>query len=368
MFKKLPTVLAIALLLSAQTAIASESPAGEELRIYNWSDYIGENTLRDFTQKTGIKVVYDTYSSNEEMEAKVSAGRSGYDIVVPTATPYFARMAQTGIFRRLDKAKIPNLSNLDGGLMQAVQSSDAGNRYGVVYAWGTNGIGLNVDKIKERMPNAPVRSWRMIFDPDVVKKFASCGVTMLDSGYEVFPLALKYLGLDPQSQNPEDLQAAEGLLRKIRPYIRKFDNRDYIKDLSDGTICLALGWSGDVLQAKSRADGAKKGVNIDYNIPSEGSLMWFDMMSVMRDAPHPDAAHKFIDFVLDPANMAHITNNVAYANAVPKSLEMIKDEIKNDEDVFPSPAVRERLFTINQPSPSYEQMRQRAWERVTGKN
>lgn len=356
---------ALALGCVALVALSAEAASpSKDLRIYNWNHYIGATTLADFTKATGIKVVYDEYATNEEMEAKINTGHSGYDIVVPTAIPYFARMAQAGLFRPLDKSKIPNLANLDPALRDAVQNADPGNKFGVIYAWGTTGIGYNVEKIRQRKgPATP--SWDMVFNPDIVKKFADCGVTVLNSGSEIIPLTLHYLGLDPQSQKSEDLQAAENALMRIKPYLRKFDSVDYITDLAEGRICLAIGWSGDILQAKT--EGAKKGVAVAYGLPREGTRMWFDMMGVLRDAPHPEAAMQFINFVLDPAHMAGITNTVAYANAVPASWPTIDPAIRNDPDVFPSDTVRRKLFSLNQPSPAYEALRMRAWERITGK-
>jgi len=357
---------ALALFASLGGAAArAAAPAADELMIYNWNDYFGATTLADFTKATGIKVKYTTYSTNEEMEKRIGNGMSGFDIVVPSAQPYFARLAQNGRFKPLDKSKIPNLTNLDPILMQSVLSADPGNRYGIVYAWGTSGIAFNVDKIKQRMPNAPLHSWDMLFNPDIVKKFADCGVAVIDSGYEVFPVLMNYLGADPRSEKPEDLQAAEAAMLKLKPFIRKFDSANTIQDLADGRICLAFTWSGDALQAKAKADAARKGVHIDFNLPQEGSVMWFDMMGVLRDAPHPDAAFKFINFILDPDTMAKITNTVAYANAVPASLAKVDPAIKNDPDVFPTPEVRRHLFVVNQPSPAYEKLRQRAWEHIS---
>lgn len=357
--------------LLAFLGVASGAPAAsakeQVLRIYNWSDYIGATTLEDFTKATGIKVVYDTYSGNEEMEAKITAGRTPYDIVVPTATPYFARLAQGGYLRPLDKTKIPNLSRLDSKLMAAVQNADPGNKYGIIYAWGTNGIGYNPTLIRQRLPNAPLQSWDMIFNPDVVKKFADCGVTILNSGYEVFPIVLSYLGREPHSEKPEDLRAAEDALLKIKPYLRRFDSSGYIEDLAEGRLCLVLGWSGDVMQAKARADQARKGVEVQYTMPREGTSMWFDMMGVLRDAPNPDAAYAFINFILEPANMAGITNTVAYANAVPSSLVRVKPDVKSDTNIFPTEAQQKKLFMSRQPPPAYDKLRQRAWERVTGR-
>lgn len=351
--------------LIAGLALLTATPASAEtVNIYNWSDYIGETTLKDFTRDTGIATNYDTFDSNDVLEAKLLAGRTGYDIVVPTAQPYFTRMIQAGLIKKLDKSKLPNLKNLDPKLMQRVAAADPGNEYGVIYQWGTNGIGYNVKKINERMPNAPVNSFDMFFKPEVVSKFKDCGVTMLDSAAEVLPIALNYLGKDPNSENPADLKAAEDLLLKIRPNIKYFHSSQYINDLANGDVCLVLGWSGDVMQAKARAEEAKNGQEIAYTIPDEGTILWFDMMAIPVDAPNPDAAYAFINYVLRPEVMAGITNYVAYANAVPGSLPLVTEALRTDPTVFPTPAVKERLFVVKTPSPAAERRLTRSWTKI----
>lgn len=343
---------------------ASCEEKGDVVHIYNWSDYIGETTLDDFTKATGIKVRYDVYDSNDVLEAKLLAGKSGYDIVVPTAEPYFAKQIRSGVYQKLDKSKIPNIANLDPELMAAVAEADPGNEYGVIYQWGTNGIGYNVQKIAERMPDAPVDSWDMLFKPEVVSKFKDCGVTMLDAGADIIPLALHYLGRDPNSESTEDYAAAEQLLMSVRPYIRYFHSSQYIDDLAAGEVCLVLGWSGDIMQAKARGAEAATPQEIAYTIPREGTLLWFDMMGIPADAPHPDAAHAFINFVLDPEVMAEITNYVAYANAVPASLQYVDEEIRNDPGVFPSAEVKAKLFVAKTVAPEAERERNRIWTRI----
>ena len=334
------------------------------LNVYNWSDYIGETTLADFTKATGIETHYDVYDSNDVLEAKLLAGGSGYDVVVPAAEPYFDRQIAAGIYRKLDKSQIPNLANLDPDLMAKVAAADPGNEHGVIYQYGTNGFGYNVDKIDERMPGAPVDSWDMIFALDVVAKFADCGVTMLDSANEVIPLALSYLGKEPNSEDSADLAAAEKLLLGVRPYIKYFHSSQYINDLASGDICLALGWSGDVVQARMRSAEARDPQRIAYTIPKEGTMLWFDMLAVPKDAPNPEAAYAFINFVLEPRVMAGITNFVAYANAVPDSLQYVREDIKNDATIFPPPQVRKRLFVQRVLSADAERARNRAWTRI----
>ena len=344
--------------------VAACTDSRETVNIYNWSDYIGETTLADFTKVTGIETRYDVYDSDDVLEAKLLAGGSGYDVVVPAAEPYFAREIEAGIYQKLDKSKIPNLKNVDPGLLAKVATADPGNQYGVIYQYGTNGFGYNVDEIDERMPGAPVDSWDIIFEPEVVAKFADCGVTMLDSANDVIPLALAYLGKDPNSEDAEDLEAAEELLGGVRPYVKYFHSSQYINDLASGDICLALGWSGDVIQARMRSAEARDPQRIAYTIPKEGTMLWFDMLAIPKDAPNPAAAYAFINFVLEPEVMAGITNYVAYANAVPRSLEFVRDEIKNDPTIFPPPQMRKKLFVQRVLSADAERARNRAWTRI----
>ena len=357
-------IIGFALIIPATPVQAAD--AEKTLNIYNWSDYIGATTLEDFTRETGIKVNYDVYDSNETLEAKLLAGKTGYDLVVPSAEPFFARQAKAGLFHPLDKSKIPNIKNLDGELLTRLQDSDPGNKHGVIWQWGTNGFGYNVDKIKKRLPNAPVDSWRMIFDPAVVSKFADCGVTLFDSPSEIYPMALNYLGLDPLSEKPEDLAKAEELLLKIRPFIKYFHSSQYINDLANGDVCLSMGFSGDMVQAQTRATEAKNGNQIAYSIPKEGSMIWFDLIGILKDAPHPEEAYQFINFILRPEVMAGISNNVAYANAVPASLAFVEDSIKNDPNIFPSAEVKKKLFSVKPVSQTYERLRTRSFTKVRG--
>jgi putrescine transport system substrate-binding protein len=354
------------LLLVGLTLVSTPASAKEALtvNIFNWVDYIGETTISDFTKATNIKVNYDTHSSNDLVEAKMLAGRTGYDLVVSTASPYFSRMAAAGLFMPLDKTKIPNYANLDPTLMKLVEAADPGAKYGIIYQWGTNGIGYNVKKIKERLPNVPLDGWGLVFNPEHAAKLADCGIMMLNSGYDILPLALQYLGLDPNSEKIEDLKKAEEVLMKIRPYIKKFDSAQYINDLANGNICLAIGFSGDVMMAKARAVEAKNGVEIAYLLPKEGTQLWFDMMAIPKDAPHPEAAHQFINFVLDPKNMAAISNFVSYPNAVPKALPLMREDLVKDPNVFPTDDMKKKFFTVGQPSPTYERQRTRSWARI----
>ena len=353
-----------AFVFSCFVLVAACTDSRNTVNIYNWSDYVGETTLEEFTKATGIETRYDVYDSSDVLEAKLLAGSSGYDVVVPPFEPYFAREIDAGIYQKLDKSKLPNLKNLDPDLMGKVANADPGNEHGVIYQYGTNGFGYNVDKIDERLPGAPVDSWDMLFAPDVVAKFADCGVTLLDAANEVIPLALNYLGKDPNSEDAEDLKAAEALLMSVRPYIKYFHSSQYINDFASGEICLALGWSGDVVQARMRSAEAKDPQRIAYVVPKEGTMLWFDMLAIPKDAPHADAALAYINFVLDPKVMAGITNYVAYANAVPASLQYVRDEIKNDTTIFPTPEVRKKLFVQRVLSADAERERNRAWTRI----
>ena len=350
----------LALLLLAWPATAQEQKI---LHIFNWSDYISEEAIEDFEKATGIKVVYDTFDSNEVLEAKLMAGKSGYDIVVPTAS-FMQRQISAGLFRKVDKAKLPNLNNLDKSLMRIVANHDPGNAYGVPYLWGTTGIGYNIEKIKERLPNAPVDSWRLIFDPAVVAKFKDCGVAMLDTPSDVIKSTLRYLGRDPNTTKPEDVKAAEAHLLKIRPFVTYFHSSKFINDLAAGDICLVLGYSGDIVQARNRAADAGKKVEVGYVIPKEGAMVWFDMMAIPADAPHPQNAHAFINYILTPEVAGAISNAVSYASPNAKALESVDEELKNDSSVYPNAQVKQRLFADKTLNSDVDRAFTRAFTRV----
>lgn len=343
-------------------------PAGaeeKEVRVYNWSDYIDPTVLADFTKKTGIKVIYDVYDSNDILETKLFAGKTGYDIVVPTNT-YLARQIQAGVLGKLDKAMIPNLSHMDPEQVMRMQKYDPGNQYGVIYLWGTSGIGYNVDLIKARMSNAPVNSLAMIFDPAVVAKFADCGVTMLDAPDEMIPAALRYLGEDPDSKDPKILEKAEAQFLKIRPYIRKFHSSQYINDLANGDSCLALGWSGDIQQAKTRAEEAKNKVKIRYVIPREGALQWFDNLAIPADAPNRANAHMLINYLMDPKVIAKISSTVQYPNANKDALRFVSREAQADENFFPKADTIKTLYTITPNTQPQQRIFTRIWTKIKG--
>jgi putrescine transport system substrate-binding protein len=359
-FLRALTGFAVGALFAGQALAAEE----KVLNVYNWSDYIAEDTLAKFEAETGIKVNYDVYDSNEMLESKLLAGSSGYDIVVPTSDT-MARMIKGSILQKLDKAKIPNLANLDPSLMGRAEGFDPGNEHAAIYMWGTNGLGINTAKIKEILgEDAPVDSYALLFDPKYAEKLSACGIHVLDSASEVFGVARNYLGLDPNSESKDDLAKATELWMSVRPYVQKFHSSEFINALANGDICMAFGYSGDILQAQSRAEEAGNGVVIDYVIPKEGTMVWFDMMSIPVDAPHPENAHAFINFILEPPITADISNYVWYANANAKATELVIEDVRDNPGVYPSAEVMEKLFIQKAASPAFERERTRAWTKV----
>jgi putrescine transport system substrate-binding protein len=355
--KHLAAVAALALLpLSAQAQ-------DRVVNVYNWSDYLGEGVLEDFTKETGIEVVYDVYDSMEMMETKLLAGGSGYDIIVPTDRN-LARLIQAGVIQKLDKSKIPNIANQWKTIQDRLATYDPGLEHSTNYMWGTTGIGYNVDKIKERMPDAPVDSWAMIFDPEVVSKFADCGVQVLDSADDLLPAALNYLGMNPDSKDPAELEKAADLLESVRPHIQKFHSSEYINGLANGDICLAVGYSGDVLQARDRAAEAANGVNVAYSIPKEGALIWLDSFAIPADAPHPEEAHEFINFMLKPEIAARNSNFVNYANGNEASQPLLDEAVRGDPAIYPDEAAIDNLYTTTPNDTRTQREVTRIWSAV----
>lgn len=352
-------------LLFMLVTFATSSSAAEPkvVNVYNWSDYIAEDTIEKFEAETGIKVNYDVFDDNAILEAKLLAGRSGYDVVVPS-TNFLTRQIQAGIFQPLDKSKLPNLKNMDPVIMERTALADPGNTYSVNYMWGTTGLGYNVDEVTKRVPDAPTGSWKLLFDPDIVSKLADCGVAILDAPDDVIGIALNYLGLDANSETAEDLAKAEALLMSVRPHVRYFHSSQYITDLANGNICLTVGYSGDVIQARTRAEEAGNGVTIGYSIPEEGTQMWFDMLAIPADAPHVENAHKFINFLLDAKISADITNYVAYASGNQAALEFVAEEVKNDPEIYPPANVKDKLYTLKAHSPQFQRQLTRSWTRI----
>ena len=344
-------------------AAGAGGPEEPVLNVYNWSDYISDNAIGDFEAATGIQVTYDMFDSNEVLETKLLAGSTGYDIVVPSAS-FLERQIKAGVFMPLDKSKLPNLANMDPEIMARVALHDPDNTYAVPYLWGTTGIGYNPEKVKEVLGTDTIDSWATIFEPENAAKLAKCGLVMLDAPTEVFDTALIYLGKDPNGENEEDLNAAKDLIMKVRPHVRYFHSSSYIDDLANGEICVALGWSGDIFQARDAGAEAETPVTVAYSIPKEGAIMWFDMMAIPADAKHPDNAHQFINYLMDPQVIAGITNYVVYANGNAASLEFVDEETRNDPAVYPTAEVKQKLFASLAESEDYSRLSNRAWTNV----
>jgi putrescine transport system substrate-binding protein len=342
---------------------AAPGPEEKVVNVFNWSDYIGDTTIDDFEKATGIKVVYAVFDSNEQLETKLLTGRSGYDVVVPTA-PFLERQIKAGVYLKLDKSKLPNLANMDPDIMQRTAAHDPGNEHAVTYLWGTVGLGYNPDMVKKALGTDTIDSWGALLDPAVASKLAKCGIAVLDAPTDVFASVAIYEGLDPNSEKPEDLAAVEAALMKVRPYIRYFHSSQYINDLASGEICLALGWNGDVLQARDRGAAAAKPVTVRYVIPKEGAINYFDMMGIPADAPHPGNAHAFLNYLMDPQVIAKVTNKVRFANANAAALPYVTDDIKNDPGIYPDAATRERLHPDLAESQQFSRELNRSWTRV----
>ncbi len=357
--RRAPVILGIVALSFSAGVTAEEEKV---LNVYNWSDYIAEDTIANFEERTGIKVNYDVFDSNEVVEAKLLAGNTGYDVVVPSAS-FLERQIKAGVFQKLDRDALTNWKNLDKDIMARVALHDPDNAYAVPYMWGTTGIGYNEAMVEAALPGAPVDSWELLFNPDVISKLAECGVTFLDAPTEVFGAALTYLGKDPNSEDPNDLEAAEALLAKVRPFIRYIHSSQQINDLANGEICVAMGWSGDMFMAADRASEAENGVEISYSIPKEGTIIWFDMMAIPTDAPHPGNAHLFINYILEPEVIAGITDYVWYANPNAASTDLVDEEIISDPAIYPPEEVKAKLFPDKAHTAKFTRIQTRAWTR-----
>jgi putrescine transport system substrate-binding protein len=332
------------------------------LNLYIWSDFLAPNTLASFEKLTGIKVHVSYFDTNETLEARMLTGSSGFDVVAPVA-PYMQREIRSGAYLLLDKKQLPNLANLEPALMSRVALNDPGNAHSVVYTWGTFGIGYNKKKVAEALPNTPLDSWRLIFDPIFAAKLAPCGINILDTPAGVTRLVLNYLGKNPNTPSPKDLADVETVLAKIRPYIRTIDSSSYIEALANGDICIALGYNGDVVQARNRAKEAKNGITIDYVIPAEGSLLWFTMLAIPKDAPHVANAHLFINYLMNPQVIASITNAVGFANAIPVSSPLLNASIASDTAIYPSPDEQQHLFVQAEDPPEQSRTITRLWQK-----
>jgi putrescine transport system substrate-binding protein len=341
---------------------SAAADTGKVLNLYIWSDYLAADTLSNFEKQTGIKVHVAYFDTNETLETKLLAGSSGYDVVVPTAS-YFERQIKAGVYLTLDKSKLPNLKNMDAQLMSKVALHDPGNAHGIIYTWGTNGIGYNEKMVNQLMPDAPLDSWRMVFDPAVASKVAKCGISVLDSPAEMLRAVYSYLGKDSNSQSPDDLVLAEAVLTKIRPYIRNINSSEYIEALANGDLCIAVGYNGDVMQARDRAREANKGIAIKYFVPKEGSILWFDMLAIPKDAPDPDSAYAYLNYIMTPQVIADISNFKRYANANAASQPLVLDAVKNDPGIYPPPEQRQKLAVQLADSADQTRAITRVWQK-----
>ncbi|MDH0894642.1 MULTISPECIES: polyamine ABC transporter substrate-binding protein [Pseudomonas] len=344
--------------------VASASQAAESVRIYNWTDYIAPDTLKNFQKASGVAAHYDVYDSNETLDAKLMAGRSGYDVVFPS-NHFMARQIQGGALKKLDRSKLPGWSNLNPVLLKALETNDPGNQHGFPYLWGTTGIGYNVDKVRAVLGDGvAVDSWDLILKPEQLAKLAQCGVAILDNGPEMLPIALHQLGLPHHSQNPDDYKKAEALLMEMRKNVRYFHSSKYVGDLANGDICVAVGFSGDIMQAASRAAEAGNGVKIEYVIPKEGAPMWFDMASMPVDAPNEEAGYAFLNYLLQPEVAASISNHVHYANGNQKADALVDPALRADNKVYPPEEVMTKLYALEAMPLKIDRVRTRIWTKV----
>ncbi|KQZ50822.1 spermidine/putrescine ABC transporter substrate-binding protein [Rhizobium sp. Root149] len=359
---------ALATTILTTSALPTMALAQERVvHVYNWSDYIDESILEDFTKETGIKVVYDVFDNNEIVETKLLAGGSGYDVVVPTG-PFLARQISAGVFQKLDKSKLANLSNMWPQVMERLAKYDPGNQFAVNYMWGTTGIGYNVDKVKAALGDVPIDSWDVLFKPENAKKLKGCGINILDASDETFAIAMNYLGKNADSKASADLVAGGEVYRKIRPYVKSFNSSAYIDELANGDTCITIGWSGDILQAKKRAVEAKNGVKVNYVIPKEGTYMWFDNLAIPADAKHVEEAHAFINYLMKPEVIAKASNFVQYANGNLASQKFIDESVAKNPSVYPNEATLGKLFTISPYDPKAQRVLNREWTSIkTGK-
>jgi putrescine transport system substrate-binding protein len=358
------TIIAFALGVCAALVNAAAAQSGRVVNVYNWSDYIDPEVLEDFTKDTGIKIQYDTFDANETLETKLLAGKSGYDVVVPTAY-FLERQIRAGVFQKLDKTRLNNLDNVWPDIAKRLAVYDPGNQYAVNYMWGTTGIGYNVNALRERLgPNAKIDSWDIVFKPENLARFKDCGVHMLDSADDIMPAALHYLGLNPNSTDASELDKAADLLMKIRSSVRKFHSSEYLNALAGGEICLVVGWSGDIKQAQKRAIESKNGIEIGYSIPKEGAQMFFDNLAIPKDANHVAEAHAFIDYLLRPDVAAKNSNLVAYANGNLASQKLIDKSVFDDKSVYPDAATMSRLYTVNARDQKSQRILNRLWTKI----
>jgi len=356
--------LRLLVLIAGVLTTCSAQAQQRTVNFYNWSNYMAPGVLDDFTKETGIRVVYDTFDANETLETRLLAGKSGYDVVVPTAY-FLQRQIAANIFQKLDKAKLPNLANAWPEVTKRLAIYDPGNTYAVNYMWGTTGIGYNAKMVRDILgPDAKIDSWDIVFKPEILAKFKDCGIHMLDSPDDILPAALNYLGLDPNSTKQADLEKAAELVSKIRPYVRKFHSSEYLSALATGEICFVVGWSGDIKQAQSRAAESNNGVEISYAIPKEGAQMFFDNFAIPADAKNVAEAYELINYLYRPDVAAKNSDFLSYANGNLASQKLINPKILDDKTVYPDDATRSRLFVITARDPATQRIINRIWTRV----
>lgn len=346
----------------SQQPVGGSVAGSKVLNLYIWSDYLADNTLSNFEKSTGIKVHVAYYDTNETLETKLLAGNSGFDVVLPSGS-YLERQIKAGAFLTLDKTKLPNLKNMDPVLMSKVARHDPDNAHAIIYMWGSNGIGYNEKMVKALMPDAPLDSWRLVLDPAVAAKVAKCGISFLDSPAEMLRGVYSYMGKDPNSQNPEDLAQAEALLLKVRPYVRNINSSEYIEALANGDLCIAVGYNGDVMQSRDRAKEANKGIEIKYVVPKEGSIIWFDMLAIPKDAPNPDSAYAYLNYLMEPQVIADISNFKRYANANAAAQPLVLPAVKDDPGIYPPPPLLDKLVVQAADSPDQTRAITRMWQK-----
>ncbi|AKX53464.1 polyamine ABC transporter substrate-binding protein [Thiopseudomonas alkaliphila] len=364
--KKMNKSLLVAALGMAISAAAQAAQDGRVLHVYQWSDYTAPTTIPNFEKQSGIKVVFDVYDTNEVLEAKLLAGGSGYDIVAPS-NPFLSKQIKAGAYQKLDKSKLPNWDNLNKDLLKTLELNDPGNQYSIPYLWGTIGLGYNIDKVKVALGDNSeeiIGSWDAIFKPENISKLKECGVAILDSPTEILPAALHYLGLPPDSQKAEDLKQAEELMLSIRPYVTYFHSSKYISDLASGNICVAMGYSGDLYQSKSRAEEANNGTHLGYKIPKEGAGTFFDMIGIPADAHNVDEAHAFINYLLEPQVTADLTNYLQFPNANVPATDLVNDKIRQDPGIYPSDEVMKKLYTFPDLPSKVQRAMTRSWTKI----
>lgn len=361
-FPRFATTFAITS-LATTSLLATASLAAGKVNVYNWSDYITNEALQNFTSQHQIEVVYDVYDSNETLEGKLLAGKSGYDLVVPSDF-FLGQQIKAGVFAKLDKSLLPNYANLDPKLMQQIAINDPNNQHAVPYMWGTNGIGYNPAKVKEVLGVDTIDSWAYLFEPENMQKLSKCGVGFLDSASEMLPIALNYLNLNPNTEKVADYQKVEAMLVKVRPYVTYFHSSKYISDLANGNICVAIGYSGDVIQSAERAEEAGKGVEVRYAIPKEGANLWFDVLAIPADATNKAEAHAFINYLLEPQVIAQISDYVGYANPNLKASHFMSEDVLTNPGIYPSEEVLSKLFIFRPLSAKTQRIASRTWTRV----